>query len=159
MEAFAGLPSVRATWSSEIARLEDGNKRAVITALVLDEGAQNAHQMKGVMIDLSNGEAKDRIYLDETATERTRAALVEISDAVARHGISGSGCMGAREFWPGYNWPWNKLHELNADYCGRGVGYALVLSARGQSAQFEFSKSPLDLSAILVAAMTQLKEH
>jgi len=159
MEAFAKEPSVRVVWSGEIGRLERGAAKAVITALVLDGGAR---QMRGVMIELSSAAAAtDRIYLDEEATERTRAAMVEITDAVARSGSpGGSGCMGAREFWPLYDWPWNKFHELNVDFCGAEPNTALVLYGRGKAAAFTFPrKNPTDLAAILVAATEQLKQH
>ena len=76
--------------------------------------------MRGVKIDLSSGGSHDTIYLDEESTARTRAALEEIANAVSRSGgVRSSGCMGAKEFWPLYDSPWNKYHELNVDYCGR----------------------------------------
>jgi hypothetical protein len=155
MEALAAKPSMRTVWSSETGRLEGPyNTRAVITALVLGDGGQSAQRTRGVLIEVSGPDGKDRIYLDEEATERTRAALVEIADAVARRPMNG--CIGAKEFWPLYDWPWNKLHELNADFCGD----SLVLYGRGRPAQFRFpGKSPGDLSAILVSAIEQLKQH
>ena len=158
MEAFAKESSVHVVWSGEIGRLERGATKAVITALILGDSAR---QMRGVMIDLSNVSAKDRIYLDEEATERTRAAMVEIDDALARPGApGGNACMGAREFWPLYDWPWNKFHELNVDFCGAEPNTALVLSGRGKDAAFTFAHmGPKDLATILVAAAEQLKQH
>jgi hypothetical protein len=47
---------------------------------------------------LSNGKAKDQIYLEEQATERTRSALKEITATLAPSGVRGNGCMGAAEF-------------------------------------------------------------
>lgn len=139
MEAFVNLPGVHAAWSSEIARLEHDGVRAVITTLVLEDSAQPTRKnVRGVRIDLLSATASDRIYLDEEATERTRAALVEIAEAVGRSGIRGKGCMGAKEFWPLYNWPWNKLHEWNADFCGADTDTALVLYGRGRPASFRF---------------------
>jgi hypothetical protein len=45
-----------------------------------------------------------------------------------------NGCMGARQFWPLYDWSWNRYHELNAEVCGA----ALRLSARGRREQYSF---------------------
>ncbi len=158
MEAFAKESSVRVVWSGEIGRLERGTTKAVITALVLGDSAR---QMRGVMIELLNVNARDRIYLDEEATERTRAAMVEISEAVARPAPqAGTGAWGAREFWPLYDWPWNKYHELNVDFCGAEPNTALVLYGRGKDAAFTFpGKNPADLAAVLMAAAQQLKQH
>jgi len=42
---------------------------------------------------LSNAKAKDQIYLEEQATERTRSALKEIPATVAPSGVpGGNGC-------------------------------------------------------------------
>jgi hypothetical protein len=131
----------------------------VLTAVVLENDTPYTRRVRGVKIDLSSTGNSDRIYLDEQATERTRSALQEISDAVGTGGVPG-GCMGAREFWPLYNWPWNKYHELNADYCGDKENFALVLYGRGNSRSFRFlGKKPTDLEGILVSAMAKLKQH
>jgi len=68
--------------------------------------------------------------------------------------------MGAREFWSGYDWPWNKYHELNVDFCGDEKTLALVLYGRGKDESFRFpSKNPTNLAEILASAMEQLKQH
>jgi hypothetical protein len=161
MEAFANRQGVRTAWSDEVARWEHDGTRLVLTALVLEDNAQSARKLRGVKIDLSSGNAKDQIYLDEQATERTRSALEEIADGVARSGIPGSNnCMGARQFWPLYDWPWNKYHELNADFCGDSKTLALVLYGRGKRGSFHFpGKNPIDLAGILALAMEQLKQR
>ena len=163
MEAFANRQGVRTDWSDEVARWEHDGTRLVLTALVLEDNAQSARKLRGVKIDLSSGTAKDQIYLDEQATERTRSALEDIADAVARSGIPGSNdwsCMGAKEFWPLYDWPWNKYHQLNADFCGDSKNRALVLYGRGKRGSFRFpGKNPTDLAGILASAMEQLKQR
>jgi hypothetical protein len=70
--------------------------------------------MRGVKIESSSGDAHDTIYLGEEATERTRAALKEIADTGAQGTPGGNGCMGAREFWPLYDWPWNKASSAES---------------------------------------------
>jgi len=160
METFAHAAFVRTTWSGEIARIEQGDTRAIVTALVLEDSSQSFRQMRGVVIDLTSGNAKDRIYLDEAAIARTRTALAEIDDSVARWGVPGNGCMGAEEFWPLYNWPWNKLHELNVEFCGVPTDNTLDLSGRGRTGTYAFpGKTPSDLAAILVSATEQLKQY
>jgi len=163
MEAFANRQGVRTAWSDEVARWEHDGTRMVLTALVLEDSAQSARKLPGVKIDLSSGTGKDQIYLDEQATERTRSALEDIADAVAMGGIPGNNdcsCVGAKEFWPLYDWPWNKYHELNADFCGDSKNRALVLYGRGQRGSFRFpGKNPTDLAGILASAMEQLKQR
>src|SRR5215469_4258811 len=80
MEAFASHQGVRTTWSNEVARWEQDGTRLVLTAVVLEDSTR---KIRGVRVDLSGENAKDQVYLDEQATERTRLALVEISDAVS----------------------------------------------------------------------------
>src|SRR5438094_4161641 len=106
MEAFAAHQGVRTTWSNEVAQWVQDGTRLVVSAVVLEDSEPSARKVRGVKVDLSSDNAKDQVYLDEQATERTRSALKEISDAVALTGMPGaSGCMGAKEFWAGYDWP------------------------------------------------------
>ena len=159
MEAFASHQSVRTTWSHEVARWEQDGTRLVLTAVVLEDSTR---KIRGVRVDLSGENAKDQVYLDEQALERTRLALVEISHAVTLVGMPrSSGCIGAKEFWCGYDWPWNKYHELDVNFCGDLKNRAvLVLHGRGRGARFEFpGKSPTVLAEILAAALQKLNQH
>ena len=163
MEAFAAQQGVRTTWSNEVARWEQDHTRVVFTAVVLEDSTQSQLKIRGLKVDLSGVSVKDLVYLDEKAIERTRSALEEISDAVAHIGIPGAdgcSCMGAKEFWPLYNWPWNKYHELNVDFCGPSKNRALVLHGRGRAGSFRFSgKSPTVLAEILATGTQELKQH
>ena len=161
MEAFANTQGARIIWFNEVGRMEHDGRSVVITALALQDSAQPAHKMRGVKIDLSSRGSHDTIYLDEESTARTRAALEEIANAVSRSGgVRASGCTGAKEFWPLYDWPWNKYHELNVDYCGDTTGSALVLYGRGKSTSFRFEgEHPMGLAGMLGDAMEQLKQH
>lgn len=158
MEAFANHQGVRTTWSNEVARWEQDGTRLVLTAVVLEDSAR---KLRGVKVDLSSENAKDQIYLDEQATERTRLASVEISDAVALTGMPGpNSYMGAKEFSGKGAWPWNKYHELNVDFCGDSKNRVLRLHGRGRGAGVEFpGKSPTVLAEILATAMQELKQH
>ena len=166
MEAFANGRSVRTVWSNEVGRLHHNGTRAVLTALVMEDGSLPTRRVHGVRVDLSRPRfwpvhSHERIYLDEEATERTRAALDEIADAVASdHSTAGRGCMGAAEFWPLYDWPWNKYHELNAQVCGDSKSSTLELFGRGKRESFQFpGENPASLAAILTSAMDQVKRH
>jgi hypothetical protein len=164
MEALANGGGVRTIWSNEVGRLHRDGTSVVVTALVIEDRALPTRRARGVRVDLSRlrfwpVHTYDHIYLDEQATERTRAALQEIADA-GDHSTTGSGCMGAAEFWPLYNWPWNKYHELNAQVCGDSKGSALMLFGRGKRGSFQFpDESPLSFAAILASAMDQVKRH
>ena len=159
METFAHGPGVRTRWSSEVGRLNDDDTRTVLTAIVLEDDGTPARKMRGVKVDLLSGGDQDEIYLDEDAAARTRSALDEIADAVTRR-IPPNGCMGAREFGPKYNWPWNKYHELNADFCGGPKGTALVLHGRGRAASFRFpGETATHLARIMADAVDLLKQH
>jgi hypothetical protein len=159
MEAFASHQGVHTTWSNEVARWEQDGTRLVVTAVVLKDSAR---KLRGVKVDLSSENAKEQVYLDEQATERTRLALVEISYAVALIGMPRSnGCIGAKEFWCGYDWPWSKYHELNVNFCGDLKNRAvLVLHGRGRPASFGFpGQSPTVLAEVLATAMQELNQH
>ena len=163
MEAFAAQQGVRTTWSNEVARWVQDGTRLVLSAVVLEDSAPSARKVRGVKVDLSseNTNAKDQVYLDEQATERTRSALKEISEAIALTGMPGvNGCTGARQFWAAYGWPWNKYHELNIDFCGDSKNPVLVLRGRGKPIPFRFpGKSPTVLGEVLATAMQELKQH
>jgi hypothetical protein len=166
MEAFAKGRGVRMIWSNEVGRLDHKATRVVLTALVMEDHSLPARKARGVRVDLfSPGfgpvHPRDRIYLDEEATERTRAALQEMAGAMARdHSTSGRGCMGAKEFWPLYDWPWNKYHELNAQVCADSKTSALVLFGRGKRESFQLpDESPASLAVILANALDQVKQH
>jgi hypothetical protein len=166
MEVFSKGQGIRTIWSNEVGRLDHNGTRAVLTALVMEDSSLPSQKVRGVRVDLSRPgfwpvPAHDRIYLDEEATERTRAALEEIADAVASdHSATERGCMGAREFWPPYGWPWIKYHELNAQLCGDSKSSTLELFGRGKREIFQFpGESPASLAAILASAMDQVKRH
>jgi hypothetical protein len=156
MEAFANQDGVRTAWSSQTTSLGGDGTKVLLTAVVLENAGATA-TMRGIKIELSGDGSHDVIYLDEEATERTRAALEEINNALATRRNS-SGCMGAREFWPMYDWPWNKYHEFNADACGDDS--TLVLSGRGKTGAYRLQgENPTTFAAILTRAIADLKEH
>lgn len=161
MEAFAGARGVRTAWSSELARWESEGTRVAITAIVLENSTPVLRRIRGVRIDLSRAAANDRIYLDEPALERTRKAMQSIAQIAGPGDNPGGGhCFGAQEFVDRYDWPWNKYHELNVNFCGGREQAVLYLNARGQDTAFAFAgKKPRDLGEIVDTAMNQLPQH
>jgi hypothetical protein len=164
MEAYAARPGVKVAWSSEVARWQSNGTVLVVSALVLENGGAQPASMRGVKVDLSSGSASDHIYLDEEASARTHKALVSIADALARNGGhphgNGYGCMGAAEFWEGYNWEWNKYHELNVSYCGSGGAETLALHGRGRSSGFNIAgHTALELAQVFDDALAAARQH
>ncbi len=167
MEAFAQQSDdVRSQWAYEVGRFDNGQAgatdgaSAVITALVLQSGSEPARKMRGVRINLARDGASDVIYLDEEATQRTKSALEEIAAGVANRGLPSNGCFGAAAFWPLYDWPWNKYHELNAEVCNTTGRLGLVLSGRNKAGSYFFpGKTPESLATILGTALEQLERR
>src|SRR5436190_1194794 len=75
MEHFAKQPTARVTWSKEVGRIETNRAEAVITALIVEDATQTPRQMRGVRIDLTEGEVKDQVYTSEDLLERLIKAL------------------------------------------------------------------------------------
>ncbi len=162
MEAYAARTGVKVAWSSEVTRWQSNGTVLVISALALEDGAGQPAKMRGVKVDLSGASGSDHIYLDEEASERTHKALLSIADALARNGghPHGNGCMGAAEFWEGYNWEWNKYHELNVSFCGTGGAESLSLSGRGRSNGFNIGgHTPQELAQVVLDALDMAKQH
>ena len=165
MEVFAAQQNVRASWVNEVARWENDGVQLIVTAVVLEEGVPSGRKLRGVKLQLADGTAKDEIYLDEEATNRTRSALMQIEDDTARERANGrppqgNRCLGAKEFWPLYDWPWNRFHELNVDFCSYSGKPSLVLRGRGRKESFKFNyRTAADLAGTLSSAIEELKQH
>ena len=61
-ERFAEGPAARVAWSNEIGRIETDRARAVVTALIVEDAAEVAQPMRGIRIDLTEGDRRDRLY-------------------------------------------------------------------------------------------------
>jgi hypothetical protein len=75
IEAFAARPTTRATWSKEVGRIENGDARVVVTAVVLEDPASVTRSLRGARIDLTDGMRTDRVYEEELRLEGTRGVL------------------------------------------------------------------------------------
>lgn len=82
LEAFAGQPSSRITWSKEVGRLERPEARAVVTAVVVENPVQAPHRMRGIRIELVKQTARDEVYLEDTELKTVKQALDRIASEI-----------------------------------------------------------------------------
>src|ERR1700687_6203693 len=103
LERFASKPTAKVTWSKEIERIDTDQAHAVITALVLEDRTQTPRQMRGVRIDLTGSNLKDRVDTSEDLLDRLIRALDEISNSLSLLSSSTatgrSTCFGSGIFW------------------------------------------------------------
>ena len=48
MERYSTRPTARITWSKEVDRIEGGQAKAVITALIVEDATQTSRPMRGI---------------------------------------------------------------------------------------------------------------
>jgi hypothetical protein len=82
LEALAGQPTAKVTWSNEVGRIDSAEAHAVVTALVVEDQVEPPHRMGGIRIDLSTQTAMDQIYLDDVSMEDLKKDLDEIASYV-----------------------------------------------------------------------------
>jgi hypothetical protein len=112
-EHYAKQPTAQVTWSKEVGRIETDQAHAIITALVIEDATQTPKQMRGVRIDLSEGDKKDQLYTSEEYLDRLIKALNEITDGLPRFLAQGqtNGCFGSGVFWQ------QQGHAFSASQC------------------------------------------
>ena len=64
LEAFAGQPTAKVTWSRYVGQIESNEARVIVTALIIEDAVQPSHRMCGIRIDLANRKARDQVYLE-----------------------------------------------------------------------------------------------
>ena len=74
-ERFAERSTARVAWSNEIGRIETDRARAVVTALIVEDAAEVAQPMRGIRIDLTEGDRTDRLY---TSTDHLELLIYEL---------------------------------------------------------------------------------
>src|SRR5882672_1798455 len=82
LEAFAGQPTAKVTWSKEVGQIESDEARVIVTALIIRDTVQPLHQMCGIRIDLASQNARDQVYLEEAKLEAVRRALEGIESGI-----------------------------------------------------------------------------
>lgn len=159
LEAFAGQPSSRITWSKEVGHLERPEARAVVTALVVENAGEAPHRMRGIRIELVKQTARDEVYLDDTEFKTVKKALDRIASDIdefrRKPRTSPYMYLGACEFWH----PYPTVHTLNAAYYIAPDSSGLSLSAfKGQEFRFP-GYSPSLLAAAIGRAMEEFKQR
>lgn len=74
-QAFATRPQSRVTWSQEVGRIESGDARMVVTALVVEDPATRTQRQSGARIQLSDGRSSALLYEARERLEGTRRIL------------------------------------------------------------------------------------
>jgi hypothetical protein len=159
LEAFAGRPTTKATWSKEVGQIESDEARVIVAALIIRDTVQPPHQMCGIRIDLASQNARDQVYLEEAKLEAVRKALEEIESGIEGYrkepADSPYRFFGAAEFWH----PHLKVHTLNAAYYIAPDSSGLSLSAyKDQGFRFPDHR-PSELAKAIGMAMDELKRH
>ncbi|MCM3872326.1 MAG: hypothetical protein ND895_16715 [Pyrinomonadaceae bacterium] len=159
LEAFAGQPTARVTWSKEVGRIESAATRLVATALVVKDDLRPPHRMSGIRIELTSQNATDLVYLEDAELEVMKKALegiesgieyfrTERADAPLRY-------LGACEL----RQPRPTIHALSAAYYIAPDSSGLSLSAfKGHEFRFPNHK-PSELAQVIRRVMDELKRH
>ena len=157
-EHFLKQPTAKVTWSREIARI-DGGAHAVVTALTAEDAKQTPSRMRGVRIDLTDGDRKDTVYAGEDVLARLIGALDEIGTGLpafrARQGQSrGNGCFGSGVFWL------QEGHTLSASQCVMQDWTGLAVGTGEGGGSFRFTDlDPAPFAAAIAKARDALKQQ
>ncbi len=155
LERFASKPTAQITWSKEVARIDTDQAHALITALVVEDGTQTPRQMRGVRIDLTGANQKDRVYTGEDLLARLIQALDEISNGLPHfhsRGSAGSGsnsCFGSGVFWQ------QSGHAFSASQCVFGDWYGLSVNTGSTTFQFT-ALDPSSFASAIARARDEL---
>lgn len=157
MERFARHPAARVSWSNEVDRIEAGRAHAVVTAMVVEDASQPPKRMRGIRIDLVDGDVKDQVYTSEEHLARLIKALNEIASGLpahlARTPAGSNGCYGSGEFWL------QEGHALSASAC-TSAGWSGLSVGTGNHVTFRFTGlNPAAFSAAIARARDELKQH
>ena len=158
LEALAGQPTAKVTWSNEVGRIDSAEAHAVVTALVIEDQVQPPHRMSGIRIELATQTATDQIYLDNVSMEAFKKDLDEIAsygEYFRNKHVKGSlGYLGScrlRQSSP-------TVHTLSATFYVAPDSSGLSLSAfKGQEFRFP-ERSPSQLASVIASAESQLKK-
>ena len=133
-EHFAKRPTSRVVWSKEVGRIDTDRAHAVITALIVEDATSKPQRMRGIRIDLSEGDVKDQVYTSEDLLERLTNALNEVADGLpyflSRGSTSSNRCFGSGVFWQ------QTGHAFSASSCFIGDWYGLSVNTGDASFRF-----------------------
>jgi hypothetical protein len=159
MERFATQPTARVTWSKEVERIDGAQSQAVFTALIVEDREQTSRQVRGIRIDLTKQNVKDRVYVSEDFLERLIRALDEISEGMGSSVGSysgGSRCFGSCAFLSAVR---EGAHFFHASQCSMEDGW-FGLSVTTGATTFRFSNlNPKPFASAIARARDELKQH
>jgi hypothetical protein len=135
LEAFENYlkqSTAQITWSKEVGRIDTDRAHAVITAIVVEDAAQTPQQMRGVRIDLQDGNLKDQVYAGENLLGRLIQALDEITTGLPRFKATArsQSCFGSGIFWQ------QSGHAFSASHCVFGTWEGLSVSTGADTFRF-----------------------
>jgi hypothetical protein len=155
-EHFAQRPTAQTTWSKEVGRIDAGQAHALITALIVEDATAMPRQMRGVRIDLTDGDRKDQVYTSEDHVERLIVGLDDITAGLPRF-LEHAGprsCFGSGVFWN------QEGHAFSASYCVFGEWAHLSVGRTGSLCTFQFTGVQPGLFAGAIArGRDELKKH
>jgi len=144
MENFAERPTSKVIWSKKVGRIDSDQAHAVITAMILQDATQSPQQVRGLRIDLTEGNQEDHVYTSEEHLGRLIQALDEISEGWPRYvkRIQGQGCFGSGVFWQ------QEGHAFSASQCVLNRWEGLSVGTGAGSFRFTGVSSSLFAGAI-----------
>lgn len=157
LEQAAKRSDVRVLSSSQIATLESEGSRAVFTALIVADPAQEGGSIRGVRIEFSDAGWTRSAYLDEShlqplkeVVDRLAADIELLPRSSNRGGLSIFGSCEFRDHPESY--------PVSVDYCHSGWCAPALRFVSPTQILFA-GRKPADLAAILGDAIEYLKAH
>jgi hypothetical protein len=129
IEMFARRTAARVAWSKEIGRIEEGNTRLVVSAMVLEDAASVTGSARGIRIDLTDGVIGDHLWEEDRRLAGTRSVMERWASGQLQKMVYGLG----------------RTHNA--------VGDASGLRIRGNDHEYSFpAHGPADLARLLLQA-------
>ena len=151
-ERFAETSTARVIWSRETGRIDTDRARAVVTTLTVEVTENGNHRMRGVRIDLTEGDRKERIYTSEKHLDRAIAGLAQVakfSEMPLENSDAPIICRGSELFWM------QEAPAFTASECTSADWFGLVVHNN-----FNFTNEVAeDFAEVLVAARDELKKN
>jgi hypothetical protein len=132
-ERFVSRPTAHVGWSKEVGRIDSGQAHAVIVALIVEDSTATPSQMRGIRIDLTDGNRKDQAYVGEDLLDRLIAGLDDITAGLPRF-LSQShtrSCFGSAVFQ-------QEGHAFSASVCIFG-DWGFLSVGTGSICDFQFT--------------------
>ncbi len=157
---FAETSTAQVIWSQEAGRIDSDRARAVVTALTVEVTGKRNRRMRGIRIDLTEGDRGGRIYTREEHLNRAINGLGEVakfpSESPSEDCDTPDRCHGSELFWM------QQAHGFAASECTLGSldDWVGLVVHDHQQGNFHFTdKEAADFAKVLVAAGDELKRN